>query len=114
MVKLYRKLKEDHVVYRKNGRNLSLQRYVDAGLFTARISPFEAKGHRYNGVTMLVTAKGSRWLANRYGTAAVAPAIEKSEPLFWRSSRPDLAVGLFRGGGARLSGRRLPHAPHIR
>ena len=78
VVKLYRKLREDHVVYRRNGRNLPVQRYVDAGLFTARISPFEAKGHHYNGVTMLVTAKGSRWLAARYCPAAATPALEGS------------------------------------
>ena len=78
VVKLYRKLKEDHVVYRKNGRNLPLQRYVDAGLFTARISPYEAKGHHFNGVTMLVTPKGSRWLAAKYCPAAAA--LEGSEP----------------------------------
>ena len=80
VVKLYRKLREDHVVYRKHGRNLPCQRYVDAGLFTARISPFEAKGHRFNGVTMLVTAKGSRWLAAKYCPTAATPEVEGSEP----------------------------------
>lgn len=79
VAKLYRKLREDHVVYRKHGRNLPCQRYVDAGLFTARISPFEAKGHHFNGVTMLVTPKGSRWLAAKYCPAAAA--LEGSEPL---------------------------------
>lgn len=80
VVKLYRKLREDHIVFRKNGRNLPVQRYVDAGLFTARISPFEAKGHHFNGVTMLVTPKGSRWLAAKYcPTAAAAPVLEKSD-----------------------------------
>ena len=82
VVKLYRKLREDHVVYRKNGRNLPVQRYVDAGLFTARISPYEAKGHHYNGVTMLVTPKGSRWLAARYcPTAAALPAADTVAPV---------------------------------
>ena len=78
VVKLYRKLREDHIVFRKNGRNLPCQRYVDAGLFTARISPYEAKGHHYNGVTMLVTPKGSRWLAARYCPTAT-PEIGKNE-----------------------------------
>ena len=95
VVKLYRKLREDHVVYRKNGRNLPCQRYVDAGLFTARISPFEAKGHHFNGVTMLVTPKGSRWLAAKYcpTAAPAAPALEKDEtpvlesaPLTWQNA----------------------------
>lgn len=82
VVKLYRKLREDHVVYRKNGRNLPCQRYVDAGLFTARISPFEAKGHHYNGVTTLVTAKGSRWLAARYCPGMTAdPVLPAAEPV---------------------------------
>ena len=49
VVKLYRKLREDHVVYRKNGRNLPCQRYVDAGLFTARISPSR---RRATGITV--------------------------------------------------------------
>ena len=90
VVKLYRKLREDHIVFRKNGRNLPAQRYVDAGLFTARISPFEAKGHHYNGVTTLVTAKGSRWLAAKYcpAAAAGAPALPAAEPapLTWQNA----------------------------
>lgn len=90
VVKLYRKLREDHVVYRKNGRNLPCQRYVDAGLFTARISPFEAKGHHFNGVTMLVTAKGSRWLAAKYcpAAASAAPALPAAAPapLTWQTA----------------------------
>ena len=92
VVKLYRKLREDHVVYRKNGRNLPCQRYVDAGLFTARISPYEAKGHHYNGVTTLVTPKGSRWLAARYCPAAAAlgesgtPVLEAAPAPTWESA----------------------------
>lgn len=89
VVKLYRRLREDHVVYRKHGRNLPCQRYVDAGLFTARISPFEAKGHHYNGVTMLVTPKGSRWLAAKYcPTASSAPALPAAAPapLTWQNA----------------------------
>ena len=82
VVKLYRRLREDHVVYRRNGRNLPCQRFVDAGLFTARISPYEAKGHHFNGVTMLVTPKGSRWLAARYcPTAAALPAADTVAPV---------------------------------
>lgn len=87
VVKLYRRLREDHVVYRKNGRNLPCQRYVDAGLFTARISPYEAKGHHYNGVTMLVTPKGSRWLAARYCPGMTAdPALPAAPAPTWESA----------------------------
>ena len=112
VVKLYRKLREDHIVFRKNGRNLPCQRYVDAGLFTARISPYEAKGHHYNGGDDAGHGEGFALAGRPILPHGHARDREERNPCSGRCS--DLAVSLFCGGGAWLSGRRLPHAPRVR
>lgn len=68
--KLFDFLRDENILFKRNGDNLPYQEYIDLGYFTVRVKPVHMGDKVVNKAQTLVTAKGVEYIRTRMQKAA--------------------------------------------
>ena len=71
--RLFQMLRDQKMLYRKEGRNLPYQEYVDRGYFEVTESPYIADGEVKLALTTRIAPKGQKYIADKLAIKGMTP-----------------------------------------